>query len=99
MKVTEYIFRMEEQIELLAPKKNWVDEVAWYLMVMGFIGLLVAGLCFFFWRNRPLSYPNFNIDANVLGKYLLMAGMASYAAGRGIYYYRRYQRRRAGHAP
>jgi hypothetical protein len=80
--------------EGLITKRTWVDELSWYCMVMGFIGLLLAGLCFFFYRNRPLVYSDFSIDANVLGKYLLMLGMASYAGGRAIFYARRYQRRR-----
>jgi hypothetical protein len=81
--------------EDLAPKKNWVDETSWYLMVMGFIGILLSGLCFFLYRNRPLRYEDFSLDANVLGKYLLLAGLTSYMLGRAIYYYRRFRSRKA----
>ena len=79
-------------------RKTRLDEFSWYLMVMGFIGLLAAGLCFYFFRNRPLRYADFSLDANVLGKYLLIAGMASYAAGRTVHYYRRF-RKRKGRVP
>ena len=78
--------------DLLVPKKNWVDEVSWYLMVMGFIAILAAGLCFILFRHRPLRYEDFSLDANVLGKYLLLAGLMSYAIGRILYYIRRYRR-------
>ncbi len=84
---------MDETSDLV-PRRTWMDEVSWYLMVMGFIGLLTAGLCFYFFHNRPLRYADFSLDANVLGKYLLITGMASYAAGRTVHYYRRFRRRR-----
>ncbi len=89
----------ESMPQNLIAKRNWVDELAWYLMVMGFIGLLFAGLCFFLFRNHPLTYANYSLNANVLGKYLLLAGMASYALGRIIYYVRRFRRRRLEHRP
>ena len=78
----------------LVTKKTWVDELGWYMRVMGFVGLGLGGVCFYFYRNRSLSYPDFNLNANVLGNYLLVAGVASYSLGRVIFYYRRYQRQR-----
>ena len=75
--------------------KRWLDELSWYLLVMGFIAILTAGLCFFLYRNKPLTYADFSIDANTLGKCLLIAGLLSYVTGRVIHYIRRHQKRRA----
>jgi prolipoprotein diacylglyceryltransferase len=75
---------------------RWLDELAWYLVVMGFIIILLAGLCFFLYRNHPLRYEDYSIDANALGKYLLIAGLLSYVGGRVIYYTRKMKRRREG---
>jgi len=74
------------------PGKNWVDELSWYLLVLGFIAILVAGLCFFLFRNRPLTYADFSIDANTLGKYLMMFGLACYVVGRVLHYSRKLKR-------
>ena len=75
-------------------RKNWVDEVSWYLLIMGFISILLAGVCFFLYRNKPLTYADFSIDANTLGKYLLILGLLAYVVGRGIHYTRRFQKAR-----
>ncbi len=75
----------------LVTKRTKLDEFGWYCMVMGFIGILLAGLCFFLFRNQPLRYENYSLNANVLGKYLLMAGFLFYTLGRIIYYIRRAQ--------
>jgi hypothetical protein len=72
--------------------KKWVDELSWYLLVMGFITILLAGLCFFLFRNRPLTYADFSIDANALGKYLMIAGLLAYVAGRIIHYTRKFRK-------
>ena len=72
---------------------RWLDELSWYLLVMGFIIILIAGLCFFLFRNKPLTYADFSLDANVLGKYLLMAGLFCYVSGRGIHYFRKLKKR------
>ena len=76
------------------PKRSgrWVDEIAWYLLVMGFIIILLSGLCFFLYKNKPLTYDDFSIDANTLGKYLLIAGLLCYVSGRGIHYFRKFKK-------
>ncbi len=80
--------------EEIPKRKTWVDELSWYLLIMGFISILLSGLCFFLYRNKPLTYADFSIDANTLGKYLLMIGLLAYVVGRGIHYTRRLQKRR-----
>ena len=76
------------------PSKRWADDLSWYLLVLGFIAIVVAGLCFFLFRNHPLTYADFSIDANTLGKYLMILGLVSYIAGRAIYYSRKLKRRK-----
>lgn len=78
----------------LTPKRNWLDETAWYLMVMGFIAILVAGLLFYLHPRHPLRYEDFHINAKVLGGYFLMGGVCSYFLGRVLSYIRRMQRNR-----
>jgi len=75
-------------------QKNWVAGLSWYLLVLGFVAILLAALCFFLYRNKPLTYNDFSINANVLGRYLLSFGLLSYIMGRGIQYVRRFKARR-----
>ncbi len=84
----------EESFQDLTPKRNWMDELAWYLMVMGFISILVAGLLFYLHPRHPLRYEDFHINAKVLGGYFLMGGVSSYFLGRIFSYVRRMQRNR-----
>ena len=86
----------EDNIDLeeSGPAKNWLDTFSWYLLVMGFIAILVSGLCFFLFRNKPLTYDDFSIDANTLGKYLLVFGLVLYVVGRSIHYTRKLRNRR-----
>ncbi len=67
-------------------KPHWTETVSKSLVIGGFIAILLAGLCFYLYRNHPLQYDDFVIDANQLGKYLLMAGALSYFLGRIIFY-------------
>ncbi len=83
---------LEEQRQ--ASPKNWAGELSWYLLILGFIAILLAALCFFLYRNRPLTYNDFTINANVLGRYLLSFGVVCYVVGRTIQYVRRFKARR-----
>ena len=62
--------------------------------MLGFIAIVLAALCFFLYRNRPLSYNDFSLNANVLGRYLLTVGLVCYVIGRAIQYVRRFKARR-----
>jgi hypothetical protein len=73
-------------------RQNGLDLFAWYLMAAGFIALAAAGLFIFL---KTINYRDYALNGSVLGRYLLMAGMICYFAGRSISYYRRYQRRKA----
>ena len=70
-------------------QKEWLSELSWYLMVLGFVSILVAGLCFYLVR---IQYHDFFINATALGRYLLFGGITAYAVGRGITYYRRFRK-------
>ena len=85
--------QLTEEYEDLAPGKNWVDELAWYMMVMGFVGILLAGLLFYLHKYHPLRYPDYSLNANLLGGYVLVAGLGFYVVGRLLHYYRRFQKR------
>jgi hypothetical protein len=85
----------EDDLLDLSPQKNWVDELAWYLLVMGFIGILLAGVLFYMHPRYPLRYEDFHINAKVLGGYVLIAGVSSYFSGRILTYIRRMQRKKA----
>jgi hypothetical protein len=74
--------------------KRWMGKVSWYLLVLGFTAILLAGVCFFLYRDRPLTYSDFSINTNVLGRYLLGIGLVSYVLGRAIHYTRRLRARK-----
>jgi len=42
----------------------------------------------------PLTYSDFSINTNVLGRYLLGIGLVSYVLGRAIHYTRRLRARK-----
>jgi hypothetical protein len=78
----------------LTPQKNGVDTLAWYLLVMGFLGILTGGLFFWLYRQGSLRHADYVLNGNALGRYFLIAGITSYMLGRGLTHYRRLRRRR-----
>ncbi len=80
--------------EALFEKPPWTERLSRTLVIGGFVSILLAGLCFYLSRNHPLQYDDFVIDANLLGKYLLMAGAMSYFLGRILFYRHRMGKRK-----
>jgi hypothetical protein len=80
--------------EELAPRKTWVDNLAWYLLVMGFIGILTGGLFFWLFRSGKLRYDDFILNGNALGTYFLLAGVSCYLVGRFMTHWLRIRRRK-----
>lgn len=72
---------------------SWVDTLSWYLLVVGLMCIVFAGL---FLYLREIRYQDYVLNGVVLGRYMLLAGAVSYVAGRILSYYRKYQRRKAG---
>lgn len=77
-----------------AASKKWTGEVSWYLLIVGFSAIVLAGVCFFLYRNQSLTFNDFSINTNVLGRYLLGIGLVSYILGRAIHYTRRLRERK-----
>lgn len=73
-------------------RQNGLDTLSWYLMATGFMALIAAGLFIFL---KTIHYRDYDLNASVLGRYLLVGGVVCYFIGRGISYYRRFQRRKA----
>jgi hypothetical protein len=80
--------------DVLAPKKTWVDTLSWYMLVMGFIGILTGGLMFWLYRSGQLRYEDYVLNGNVLGGYFLIAGISCYLVGRVLSHVQRLRRRR-----
>lgn len=77
-------------------REDRLATVSWYLVATGIISLLLAALCLWMGRigaTEFFTHKDFSINPNALGRYLLLAGIAFYAAGRVITYYRRYRKR------
>ena len=74
-------------------QKNILDTVSWYLVVVGFLAILAAGLFLFL---REIRYQDYVLNGLVLGRYMLVAGMVSYFTGRILSYYRKYRKKKAG---
>ena len=72
--------------------RNGLDTFAWYLRAIGFLSLAAAGLFIFL---KTIPYREYALNGTVLGRYLLMIGIACYFAGRGVSYWRIYQGRKA----
>ena len=71
-------------------EEDRLDSLSWYLVVLGFISILLSGLCFYLAQIR---YRDYVLNATALGRYLLFAGILAYGVGRMISYYKRYRRR------
>lgn len=70
--------------------------VSWYLVAMGIISLVLAAVCLWMGRigaTEFFTHKDFSLNPYALGRYLLLAGIGFYAAGRVITYYRRFRKR------
>jgi hypothetical protein len=70
--------------------------LSWYLVATGVIALILAALCLILERTGNLAIftrKDFMLNPRVLGRGLLFFGIACYAAGRAITYWRRFSRR------
>lgn len=70
-----------------------LDTLSWYLVAIGFMAILAAGLFLFL---REIRYRDYVLNGLVFGRYLLAAGVISYFAGRILSYYRKYRKKKAG---
>jgi hypothetical protein len=80
-------------------KQEGLATVSWYLVTTGIVLLVFAALCLYLDRTGSrefFKHKDFALNPNVLGRYLLLAGIISYAAGRAITYYRRFRKRAPG---
>lgn len=77
--------------DLTLKKKSKLDLLAWYLLVMGFISILAAGLFFYLHRVGKLRYEDFTINGLALGQYFLFGGISSYLIGRSLSHYLRWK--------
>lgn len=82
-----------EQNPYALDSKNTLDTVSWYLVVVGFLAIVAAGLFFFL---REIRYQDYVLNGVALGRYMLGAGVVSYFAGRALSYYRRFRKKKAG---
>ena len=73
--------------------KNGLDTLSWYLVVVGFLAIIAAGLFFFL---REIRYQDYVLNGVAMGRYLLGAGFLSYLAGRLLSYYRKFRKKKAG---
>jgi hypothetical protein len=71
-------------------KSNRLSTLSWYLMVLGIVSILVAGLFIYL---RKIPYRDFVLDGNGVGRYFLFAGIAAYIAGRAISYFQKYRKK------
>lgn len=70
-----------------------LDTLSWYLLVIGLMSIGFAGVFLFL---KEIRYEDYVLNGVALGRYMLLAGAVSYVGGRGISYYRKYQRKKAG---
>lgn len=79
--------------------KDALATVSWYLVFCGILAIVLAAICLYLDRTGSREFfhhGDFALNPNALGRLLLMAGIALYAAGRGIVYYRRFKKRASG---
>ncbi|MDB5103638.1 MAG: hypothetical protein JWP91_1327 [Fibrobacteres bacterium] len=77
-------------------KKDGLATVSWYLVTTGIIALVFAAICLWMGRTGStafFSHKDFALNPNALGRYLILIGIAFYAAGRAITYYLRFRKR------
>lgn len=73
--------------------KNRLDTVSWYLLATGIMCIVAAALFLFL---REIRYQDYVLNGVALGRYLLLGGAAAYVAGRGLSYYAKFRKRKAG---
>lgn len=77
-------------------KEDGLATFSWYLVTTGIVLLVLAALCLYMGRTGATDFfkhRDFALNPNALSRYLLLAGLVSYAAGRSITYYRRFRKR------
>ena len=62
--------------------KRRLNTIGMYGMIAGFVFIILAGISFLLHRTTTLQYPDFFIDANVLGWRMLIFGAIVYIIGR-----------------
>lgn len=77
-------------------REDGLASVSWYLVATGIVSLVLAAICL--WMGRIgatdfFTHKDYSLNPNALGRYLLLAGIVFYAAGRVITYYRRFRKR------
>ena len=80
-------------------KRDGLATLSWYLVTTGVVLLALAALCLYMGRTGATDFfkhKDFAINPMALSRYLLMAGLVSYAGGRAITYYRRFRKRQPG---
>lgn len=80
-------------------EKDALATLSWYLVFCGIMAIVLAAVCLYLDRTGSrefFQHKDFALNPNALGRMLLMAGIALYAAGRGIVYYRRFKKRASG---
>lgn len=80
-------------------KRDGLATVSWYLVTTGVVFLGFAVICLIMGRSGSTDFfkhKDFALNPLALSRYLLMAGLVAYAAGRSITYYRRFRRREPG---
>src|SRR5688500_10453847 len=82
----------QSESDPLGTRSTPMDTLSWYLLVVGFLAIVTAGLFLFL---REIRYQDYVLNGTVLGRYFLIAGATSYFAGRIITYTRRI-RKKAG---
>ncbi len=78
-------------------EKTALDTLSWYLIATGVMALLFAALCLIMDRTGHrdfFAHKDFSINPNFLGRWLLMASICLYGAGRAIVYYQRFSKRK-----
>ncbi|HKP97613.1 MAG TPA: hypothetical protein VJ385_17855 [Fibrobacteria bacterium] len=80
-------------------KEGKLATVSWYLVTIGIALLVLAALCLYLGRTGHTDFfkhKDFALNPAALSRYLLLAGLFAYAAGRAITYYRRFRKRESG---
>jgi hypothetical protein len=80
-------------------KQDGLATLSWYLVTSGIVLLIFAALCLFLSRTGSTDFfkhKDFVLNPTALSRYLLLAGLVCYAAGRSITYYRRFRKREPG---
>ncbi len=80
-------------------KEDGLATLSWYLVATGIGMLALAAVCLYLdhagYRDF-FKHKDFALNPRALSRYLLLAGIVAYGAGRSITYYRRFRKRASG---